>query len=537
MESSSTITQYFYAVFQQLGIPTTVLTFLIVFLAITILKNILIAFSMYIIVRTQFAVMKSLIDETYTLCFNARWHFFSSGNQGTLLNTFNREIMNVGVVFATMGSLLAAFFQAIFYLAIPFVICWQATVISIISLAVLSLPLLYLAKIGYHLGEQSTQTGNRYMEVLQETFSAAKLILGFGNQHKHISEVNKKFYRHRTAVVRAQTLAAGVHALYEPIFVGVLLFILYLTFYRYKVPVAETLVMYYAFHSLMPMFSQINSRYHLILNNLPSYEQVMQIQTLAKQEAQPTGTHPFVELHEAIIFQNVQFVYPGNPPVLNDINVTIPRGKMIAFVGGSGAGKTTLLDLIMGFYQPGKGIITLDGIPLLDYDIQSFRQRIGFVPQDTILFNTSIRENLLWSCHGSTQQELDKACQLANAYDFIMELPRKYKTVIGDRGVRLSGGQRQRLALARAILRKPELLFLDEATSALDSESERLIQDAIEKISKKTTVVIIAHRLSTITRADYIYVLDKGTIVEEGSFDDLVEKNSVFNRMVELQKL
>ena len=217
--------------------------------------------------------------------------------------------------------------------------------------------------------------------------------------------------------------------------------------------------------------------------------------------------------------------------------MTIAKGKMVAFVGESGAGKSTLIDVIMGFNEPEKGSITCDGTPLHDFDIGSYRARIGYVPQDSALFNGTIRENLLWAKPDASEADLRRACRQAHAEEFITSLPQGYETVTGDRGVRLSGGQIQRIALARAILRKPDLLILDEATSSLDTRSERLIQEAIETIAKDTTIVVIAHRLSTIVNADYVYVLKGGKVVEEGTYQELVRLDGQFNRMARLQVL
>ena len=197
---------------------------------------------------------------------------------------------------------------------------------------------------------------------------------------------------------------------------------------------------------------------------------------------------------------------------------------MTAIVGQSGAGKTTLVDLMLGLYQQSEGDILLDGKSLSQFDLNSYRQRVGYVPQDPQLFNTTVRENLLWSAPAASEQKIWNACSLANAEPFVRELPDQLETVLGDRGVRLSGGQRQRLALARAIIRKPDLLILDEATSSLDTESEGLIQKSIDKLSSEMTIIVIAHRLSTIRNVDHVYVLDKGTIIEEGSYRQLTNK-------------
>ena len=210
---------------------------------------------------------------------------------------------------------------------------------------------------------------------------------------------------------------------------------------------------------------------------------------------------------------------------------------MVALAGASGGGKTTLIDLLMVLYEPTHGEIELDGRPLSHFDVRSWRKKIGYVPQESVLFDATIRENLLWSVESANDAEMIRACQLAYADDFIRELPQGYDTLVGNRGVRLSGGQRQRVALARAILRKPELLILDEATSALDSQSELYIQQAIEEISKETTVLVVAHRLSTIAKADCIYVLENGRIVERGTFEQVTAEGGSLFKAAQLQGL
>jgi len=210
---------------------------------------------------------------------------------------------------------------------------------------------------------------------------------------------------------------------------------------------------------------------------------------------------------------------------------------MVAIVGESGAGKSTLIDVFMGFIEPLSGEIMVDGVSLNNYDILSYRRRIGYVPQESVLFNGSIIDNLRWAKKNASKDEITVACRLANADVFIDSFPDGYDTIIGDRGIRLSGGQAQRVSLARAIIRKPALLVLDEATSSLDSQSEHQIQKAIEKIAQETTILVVAHRLSTIKNSDHIYVLSGGRIVEEGVFTELNAKNSYFAKMIEAQLL
>ena len=247
---------------------------------------------------------------------------------------------------------------------------------------------------------------------------------------------------------------------------------------------------------------------------------------------------PCPGLKKKLQFNDVNFSYPGRKPALDSVSLEVKKGMMTALVGQSGAGKTTTVDLMLGLYQQSSGQILLDGKELAEYDINSYRQRIGYVPQDPQLFNTTVRENLLWSDPEASKQDIWHACSLANAEQFVRELPDQLETVLGDRGVRLSGGQRQRLALARAIIRKPDLLILDEATSSLDTESEKFIQQSIDRLAGELTIVVIAHRLSTIRNADYVYVLDNGKIAEEGSYQELMEKgDSCLSKMVTGQNL
>jgi ABC-type multidrug transport system fused ATPase/permease subunit len=307
--------------------------------------------------------------------------------------------------------------------------------------------------------------------------------------------------------------------------------------YKFSVPVSELVVIVYAFSRIIPLLGSITAQKNSLSNFFPSYEQVMSLRQDAHQLKQKTGTKIFSGLDQGITIDGLSFSYNGGQLILEDIHAQIPKGKMIAFVGKSGTGKSTFVDMIMGFNEPLKGRVAVDGIPLQDFDIHSYRRRIGYVPQDSILFNMTIRDNLRWANESATDKEIKEACQIANAAEFIERFPEGYDTIVGDRGVRLSGGQIQRIALARAVLRKPDILILDEATSNLDTESERLIQQAIENIAKRTTIIAIAHRLSTIINTDYIYVLENGRIVEEGTYGQLVKKNGLFNQMVNSQKL
>ena len=254
------------------------------------------------------------------------------------------------------------------------------------------------------------------------------------------------------------------------------------------------------------------------------------VEVLDRPQARPV--HGF---RDAIRFEEVSFAYSGGPPVLRELDLEIRPGEVVALVGPSGAGKSTLADLLPRFHDPSQGRITLDGSDLRDLRLRGLRALFGVVTQETILFHESVRTNIAYAVPEATPAQIEAAARAANAHEFISALPHGYDTTLGERGVRLSGGQRQRIAIARALLRDPPILILDEATSALDTESERLVQQAIDELLHDRTVLVIAHRLSTVRLADQILVLDAGRIVERGTHDELLARGGLYRRLYELQ--
>lgn len=536
LKDASQITQSILTICKFIGIPTTlswILAFLLIF---TLLKTYLQIFSFYMIARIQYAVLKDIMLGTFNDFFNARWYFFSSGNQGTLLNTFLREITIVGDAFGAMSDYFATIIQSILFLVVPLYISWQVTLSMGIIILILTMPFLLLGKVGNRLGNLTTSTANKITKVIQESLSSAKIILGFGNTISSKEALRNSYNDYCKASLKYQVLKNSIPLAFYPGVLVVLIIGLYIS-RKITLPLSETLALFYALSRVIPLIGKIVHQKFSLENFFPSYEQIMNLRQRAKELKQPSGDKKFTGFNKEIFVEKLSFAFPNHEPVLNNINMVIPKGKMIAVVGVSGVGKSTFVDMIMRFNDPICGNIIIDGVNLQDYDVNSYRQRIGYVPQDVILFNMTIRDNLLWANEIASDNEISVACQQANAEEFIVKLPKGYNTLVGDRGVRLSGGQVQRIALARAILRKPEILILDEATSNLDTYSERLIQQATEDIAKETTVIVVAHRLSTIKNADYIYVLRNGRVEEEGTYSELVQKNGHFYHMVNLQTL
>ncbi len=536
LQGISPLTAKVMSILEFFKLPVTLKSWLIVFVTFVSLSSAFQVFARYSILKTKYAVLRDLMLGTFKDFFNAQWYFFSSGKQGTLINTFTRELNVVGNAFGAMALFFAGLLQMAFFLVVPFYLSWQVTLISLGVALLFALPFVLLGKYSYRLGILNTTTSNQLTAVIQESLNLAKVVLGFANQRRSVESLKIAFDQHCRATVKSQTLDIAIPRLYRPF--GVIMIIVALfSAGRFNVPLSEIMVLLLALLQVAVSIGNLTTQKNALENFLPSYEQIKQLRQQAKQLKQKTGGRPFRGFTRELLVEKLSFAYPGQEPVLVDINVRIAKGRMVAFVGGSGVGKSTFIDMIIGFHQPTAGRITFDGVGLEDFDLNSYRRHLGYVPQESVLFNMSVRDNLRWAKEDATEEEIKQACKEANAIEFIEELPQGYDTVVGDRGVRLSGGQIQRVALTRAILRKPDILILDEATSSLDTHSERLIQEAIEKIAKETTVIVVAHRLSTVINADYIYVLKKGRVVEEGRYSELIRMGGEFHRMAKLQVL
>lgn len=536
LRNISPLTQKAVDILNYLGLPVTLNCWLVIFLIFITLSCLFEVFARQSILKTKYAVLRDIMLGTFKDFFNASWYFFSSGKQGVFLNTFIREMTVVGDAFGSMALFFAAILQLAFFLVVPIYISWQVTVISLGFALLFAIPFFWMGKISYKYGTLNTSTANHLNSLIHENLTLAKVILGFGNQQKSLEGFGMAFDAHRRVTIKSQVIGLAMALLYRPF--GIVMLVIALFFARrFGIPLSEIAVLLMALLRVALTIGDLTMRKNSLENFFPSYEQVKKLREQAKELKQVSGAREFKGFERELTIEGLSFAYPGHGPVLSGINANIPKGAMVAFVGQSGAGKSTFIDMIMGFHTPTAGRIMFDGIPLEDFDIYTYRKSIGYVPQDSVLFNMSIRDNMLWTHSLATDRDIDEACRNANANEFISRLPLGYNTIVGDRGIRLSGGQVQRLALARAILRKPSLLILDEATSSLDTHSERLIQQAIENIAKETTVIVIAHRLSTIVNADYIYVLKEGRLMEEGSYAKLIQRGGSFSAMVRQQAL
>jgi len=536
LASPSRVTKFVVQLCAQVGQHPGFWLFGLLFVGLTALKSFAEVLIRHAVLRIKYSVLGGLVDGALATFFKARWGFFSGAEQGRLMSTLNKEVPNIGDTLGALTTLLAQLVQLATYLAVPM---WLNPVMTLTALGLALLfgaPFLLLHRLSYRLGQNNVESGNVYTATLNEVLGAARLILGFGRQAEARERTMASYRGHMHATLRSQTLMAAIQKLYQPL--ALLAAVVAMGYaVQQQARISELAAVMWSLIAAVPILSALVQGNISISNFLPSYEQLVSLRRSAAAFHEIEGARVFEKLERGIELKSVDFIYPGRERTLQGVSLEIPKGRMVALVGESGSGKSTVADLVLGLQVPNQGEVLIDGVPLGDWKQNSFRERVGYVPQDPLLFHASVRDNLLWSFSRAPEQDLWTALERANAAEFVKQLPQGIDTLVGDRGTRLSGGQRQRIALARALLRRPDLLILDEATSSLDSESERLIQQSIERLAEDSTVLVIAHRLSTIARANRVYVLREGRIIEEGSFADLVAKSGgVLNAMIAAQR-
>ncbi|MEL6494695.1 MAG: ATP-binding cassette domain-containing protein, partial [Cyanobacteria bacterium J06623_7] len=438
-----------------------------------------------------------------------------------------------------MNHLLAKMSKMVVYTISMVLISWQLTAISVMLFALVSVGISTLIKKVREVSFAITKANGSYTSAALELVNGMRTIQGSVAQDFERRRFNRVNYRLREADRRSAFYSASIEPTTEAasttILISMLLFSFYFLIPNGRLQISSLLTFMFVLFQFIPLARFINGARSRLSNLQGSIENIKQLLATADKPYLSNGSLVFTGLERAITLEQVDFAYESNSPILRNITLTIEQGKVTALVGSSGAGKSTLADLIPRFYDPTGGRILFDGHNLEDFDIDSIRQRMAIVSQDTFIFNTSVRENIAYGLDRVAESEIVQAAKLANAWEFIRDLPDGFDTELGDRGTRLSGGQRQRIAIARALLRNPDILILDEATSALDSVSEKLIQQSLEKLSQGRTVITIAHRLSTIAKADRVVVLEGGEIVEQGTYQQLLQQKGKLWRYHQMQ--
>jgi ABC-type multidrug transport system fused ATPase/permease subunit len=535
MTNASHITLFVVKIFTHLNIPIYFWNFGILFVVLNLIKGFFEVGVRYAILKIKYSVTHGLFNDSIDAFFKAKWGFFSSAENGILLNTLNKELNVIGDTLGHLATLLAQIIQLFIFLSVPMYLNARLTFTTFGISLIFGLPFLLLNKISYKLGKRNTETANYAMAVLSELLQASRLILGYGKQIHSKERYLDAFNKHVRVTLLSQTLSTAIPKFFQPL--AMMSVVIAIGFaINANAPISEITAVMWSFLAALPILASLLQSRIIINNFIPSYEQLLFLKNKAYDYREIEGDILFTKLKGKIELKNVSFAYPGRTKTINNLDLVLIKGNMTALVGDSGSGKSTITDLLLGLQIPDLGEVLIDDLSLSKFKQNSFRQQIGYVPQDPMLFHCSVRDNLLWSNENATESDIWAVLKLANADKFVEEFPDGLDTLVGDRGVRLSGGQRQRIALARALIRKPELLILDEATSALDSESERLIQSSIDQVAKLTTILVIAHRLSTITKANFVYVISKGEIIEKGDFETLSNKQGgILKEMIRTQ--
>jgi subfamily B ATP-binding cassette protein MsbA len=517
-------------------------------------KNILMAIAIFLIIvlRNTTNILNIIVNsllvkkltnslkiDIFKILFSVDIDFFHTHNIGELVSSLNIESFKTGSSIKSFLDLFRTAINVFIFLVILIYISWQITIIAMAFLLLLSWRNKFFRQKAKKIGEKQKEISQAYNQNIIEKFTGIRLVKSFSQEKQEYSKLCELVEETEKMELKAQYTYIFIQPIDEILGVLIILIIVLIGKYflwDYPEALATTLLTYLVIlFRTLPLVSTINQQRTTLANQSSAVEVIDRLLNTKDKPFLPQGTKKYSSLEKGITFEKVSFKYPNFPNlVLQDINLFIPKNKITALVGASGSGKSTLGDLFARFYDPIEGKIFFDDTNYQDFELDSIRKKMAIVSQDTFLFNDTVKNNICYGLEKVSFEDIIQATKYANAYNFIMELPQQFDTKIGDRGVILSGGQKQLLAIARAILRNPELLLLDEATSALDTVSEKIVQQALDKLCVNRTTLVIAHRLSTIQNADQIVVLDQGKIQEMGTHQELLACNGSYQKLYQM---
>ena len=496
-----------------------------------------------VMVPLRNGVIRDIRVRIYDKVLSLPMSFFSKERKGDIITRMSGDVTEIDNSIAnSLDMLIKNPILIVVYMVALFIISWQMTIFTIV---VAPLIIWIMGTIGRKLKAQSLEVQSRWsdtMSQLEETLGGLRVIKAFLAEKK----MSGRFAGSSEQLMKASNRVNLRQSLAHPVseFMGTALIVLVLWYggsliLGHKASIEAATFIYYIsiLYSVINPIKDFSKAGYAIPKGLASVERIDKILLAENNITDPENPVEMDGMEHCIEYHNVSFQYEEGRPVLNNIDLVIPKGRTIALVGQSGSGKSTLVDLLPRFYDVTEGAITIDGVDVRNLSLHSLRGMMGNVNQEAILFNDTFYNNITFGVEGATREQVIAAAKIANAHDFIMESENGYDTNIGDRGCLLSGGQRQRISIARAILKNPPILILDEATSALDTESERLVQEALERLMKDRTTIAIAHRLSTIKSADEICVVHEGRIVERGTHEQLLEMNGYYKHLNDMQQL
>ena len=525
------------------GAATTLLLIGLFLVVTTFLKTGCYFASVAVMVPLRTGIVRDIRRQVYHKIVSLPLSFFSDERKGDIIARMSGDVSEIeNSITGSLEMLIKNPILLVCYFGVLIYTSWQLTIFTIVVLPIMGW---MMGRIGRKLKQRSLEAQNKWSETmsqLEETLGGMRIIKAFTAERKMTRRFDEATDDFRNAASRVSIRQSSAHPVSE--FLGTTLIVLVLWYggtliFSDHSPIdAPTFIFYMIIlYSIIQPLKDFSKASYSIPKGMASIERVNKILLAPNPIQSPAHPKPLKGLNSAIEFRHVSFAYSQGNPVLHDVSLTVEQGKTVALVGQSGSGKSTLVDLLPRYHDVTGGEILIDGINVKDVSVTDLRSLIGNVNQEAILFNDTFYNNITFGVESATMDEVIAAAKIANAHDFIMESEHGYDTKVGDRGCRLSGGQRQRISIARAILKNPAILILDEATSALDTESERLVQEALERLMKTRTTIAIAHRLSTIRHADEICVLYEGRIVERGTHEALLKLGGYYKRLNDMQQL